>query len=192
MPLLAQVKLLRVLQEQLFERVGGNETVRTDVRVIAATNTDLEQRASSGQFRQDLYFRLNVFAVHLPPLRDRGDDIDLLADHYLGRFVREFGRSALVVRPRLGRLRAYRWPGNVRGSRVPSSRPSSRPAGPSSSPNPSPWESRRPPRPFRRQRYHRESRSARPSTGAGIWPTAWNPIPTTCTRSAWPSWNAHF
>ena len=89
MPLLAQVKLLRVLQEQQFERVGGNETVRTDVRVIAATNADLEQRVATGRFRQDLYFRLNVFSVRLAPLRDRGDDLELLTDHYLALFARE-------------------------------------------------------------------------------------------------------
>ena len=115
MPLLAQVKLLRVLQEQQFERVGGNETVRTDVRVIAATNADLEQRVATGRFRQDLYFRLNVFSVRLAPLRDRGDDLELLTDHYLARFAREFGRPALVVPPETrAALRAYRWPGNVR------------------------------------------------------------------------------
>ncbi len=115
MPLLAQVKLLRVLQEQYFERVGGNELVQTDVRMIAATNSDLEQLVASGRFRQDLYFRLNVFTVRLPPLRDRGDDIDMLTHYYLARFAREFGRPALVVPSETrAALRAYRWPGNVR------------------------------------------------------------------------------
>jgi two-component system nitrogen regulation response regulator GlnG len=115
MPLLAQVKLLRLLQERTFERVGGDETLRADVRVIAATNADLERQVAAGTFRADLYFRLNVFALRLPPLRDRGDDLDLLTDHYLARFAREFGRPAPVV-PDATRaaLRAYRWPGNVR------------------------------------------------------------------------------
>ena len=115
LPLLAQVKLLRVLQEQRFERVGGNETVQTDVRVIAATNADLEQLVAAGRFRTDLFFRLNVFTIKLPPLRHRGEDIDLLTDYYLTRFARELGRPAAVV-PDDTRtaLRAYPWPGNVR------------------------------------------------------------------------------
>lgn len=115
MPPPAQVKLLRLLQERAFERVGGDETVRADVRVIAATNADLDKHVAAGRFRADLYFRLNVFAVRLPPLRDRGDDIDLLTDYYLARFAREFGRPAPAV-PDATRaaLRAYRWPGNVR------------------------------------------------------------------------------
>ena len=115
LPLLAQVKLLRLLQEQTFERVGGTETVRADVRVIAATNADLEQQVAAGRFRSDLYFRLNVFAIRLPPLRDRGDDLELLTDYYLIRFAREFGRPVPVVPAETrAALRAYRWPGNVR------------------------------------------------------------------------------
>src|SRR5262249_47817354 len=88
---------------------------RTDARVIAATNADLEQRVAAGRFRRDLYFRLNVFAIRLPPLRDRGDDIDLLTDFYLARFSREFHRPSPVV-PSETRtaLRRYPWPGNVR------------------------------------------------------------------------------
>ncbi len=115
MSLLAQVKLLRVLQEQRFERVGGNETVVTDVRVIAATNVDLEGRVAAGRFRQDLYFRLNVFPIVLPPLRERGDDIDLMTDYYLVRFGRELDRPLPFV-PLETReaLRAYPWQGNVR------------------------------------------------------------------------------
>jgi two-component system nitrogen regulation response regulator GlnG len=113
--LLAQVKLLRVLQEQRFERVGGTETIQTDVRVIAATNADLETLSAAGGFRSDLYFRLNVFTIHLPPLRDRGDDLDLLADYYMVRFSREFDRPVPVVPPETRQLmRAYPWPGNVR------------------------------------------------------------------------------
>src|SRR5205814_6572155 len=82
---LTQSKLLRVLQEQRFERLGGDETVQTDVRILAATNADLEKRAAAGRFRQDLYFRLNVFPIHLPPPRDRGADLGLLIDYYLRR-----------------------------------------------------------------------------------------------------------
>ena len=115
MPLLAQVKLLRVLQEQRFERVGGNETIRTDVRVIAATNADLENRVDTRRFRQDLYFRLNGFAIRLPPLRERDDDIDLLIDFYLARFARAFGRPDPVLTPEARAiLKAHQWPGNVR------------------------------------------------------------------------------
>ncbi|MFO0878596.1 MAG: sigma-54 dependent transcriptional regulator [Gemmataceae bacterium] len=115
MPLLAQVKLLRVLQEQRFERVGGNETVRTDCRVIAATNADLEGLISLGKFRSDLYFRLNVFSIRLPPLRERGDDLDLLVDYYLARFARELDRPCPVLPEESRRLlRRYPWPGNIR------------------------------------------------------------------------------
>ena len=115
LPALAQVKLLRVLQEQQFERVGGEETVRTSVRVIAATNTDLEKLAEDGRFRKDLFFRLNVFTIRLPQLRDRGDDIPLLIDHYIRRFGQEFGKPVQSVAPEtLAALRAYPWPGNVR------------------------------------------------------------------------------
>ena len=115
LPLLAQVKLLRLLQEQRFERVGGNETVQTDIRIIAATNADLEQQVAAGRFRQDLYFRLNVFTIRLPPLRDRGDDIDRLTDFYLARFGRELARPTPIAPPETrAALRAYRWPGNVR------------------------------------------------------------------------------
>jgi two-component system, NtrC family, response regulator AtoC len=115
LPPLAQVKMLRVLQERRFERVGGEEAVSTDVRVIAATNADLERMADDGRFRRDLYFRLNVFAVRLPPLRDRGDDVPLLIDHYLRRYGQELGKPAQTVAPEaLAALRAYPWPGNVR------------------------------------------------------------------------------
>jgi two-component system nitrogen regulation response regulator GlnG len=115
LPLLAQVKLLRVLQEQSFERVGGTETIRTDVRLIAATNAGLEQWVAAGKFRSDLYFRLNVFTIALPPLRERGDDLDLLIDYFLARSARELERPLPVVPPesRLA-LRQYSWPGNIR------------------------------------------------------------------------------
>lgn len=112
---LTQAKVLRVLQEQAFERVGGGEQVRTDVRVIAATNRDLEAMVAAGRYRQDLYYRLNVFAIHLPPLRDRGDDLVLLANYLVRRFARELGKDVHdVPADTLALLRRYPWPGNVR------------------------------------------------------------------------------
>jgi two-component system nitrogen regulation response regulator GlnG len=112
---LTQAKILRLIQEQAFERVGGGETVRTDVRLIAATNADLEKLVEEGRFRKDLYFRLNVFAIRLPPLREREGDLDLLIDHFLRRFGQELGKPAREVEPAaIEALRAYLWPGNVR------------------------------------------------------------------------------
>jgi two-component system nitrogen regulation response regulator GlnG len=112
---LTQSKLLRVLQEQTFERLGGNETIHADVRVLAATNTDLQAAVAAGRFRLDLYYRLSVFTIHLPPLRDRGDDLELLIGHYLRRFNRELGKDVQGVSPEaLEILRRYPWPGNVR------------------------------------------------------------------------------
>jgi two-component system nitrogen regulation response regulator GlnG len=115
MPLALQAKMLRLLQDQAFERVGGNETVRTDVRLIAATHRDLKAGSAEGKFRPDLYYRLGVFTIHLPPLRERGDDLPLLVQHYLRRFSRDLGREAREVAPEaLERLRGYSWPGNIR------------------------------------------------------------------------------
>jgi two-component system nitrogen regulation response regulator GlnG len=115
MPLALQVKMLRLLQEQSFERVGGNELVQTDVRLIAATHRDLKEWSEQGKFRLDLYYRLNVFTIHLPPLRERGDDVALLVRHYLRRFSRELGREVSEIAPEaLERLRGYSWPGNCR------------------------------------------------------------------------------
>jgi two-component system nitrogen regulation response regulator GlnG len=112
---LTQAKLLRVIQDQAFERVGGAETIRTDVRLIAATNADLEKMVEEGRFRKDLYFRLNVFTIRLPPLHERGDDVGLLIDHFVKRFGRELGKPEVEVSPEaLAMLRAYPWPGNVR------------------------------------------------------------------------------
>jgi len=112
---LTQSKVLRVLQDRQFERVGGNETIRADVRVIAATNRDLAAQMTAGHFREDLYYRLNVLTILLPPLRERPDDIPLLVDHFLGQFSRELGREVTSVAPDvLALLQAYRWPGNVR------------------------------------------------------------------------------
>jgi two-component system nitrogen regulation response regulator GlnG len=114
-PPLVQVKLLRVLQDQRFERVGGIETVATDVRLIAATNTDLEKLVVKGTFRSDLYFRLKGFTIRLPALRDRGDDLDLLVDHFVGRYSREFRKPvAVLADDARAALRSYPWPGNIR------------------------------------------------------------------------------
>jgi DNA-binding NtrC family response regulator len=115
MPLTLQGKILRVLQEQAFERVGGSETIRTDVRLIAATHRDLMAWSEEGKFRPDLYYRLGVFTIHLPPLRERGDDLPLLVRHYVRRFSRELGREVQDVAPEaLERLKGYPWPGNIR------------------------------------------------------------------------------
>jgi two-component system nitrogen regulation response regulator GlnG len=115
MPLALQAKVLRLLQEQAFERVGGNETIRTDVRLIAATHRELKTWSEEGKFRPDLYYRLSVFTIHLPPLRERGDDLLLLVQHYLRRFSRELGREVRQIAPEvLERLRRYSWPGNIR------------------------------------------------------------------------------
>jgi DNA-binding NtrC family response regulator len=115
MPLTLQAKILRLLQDQTFERLGGNETIRTDVRLIASTHRDLRARAAEDKFRPDLYYRLGVFTIHLPPLRERGDDLPMLVQHYLRRFSDEYGREVREIAPdALARLRAYPWPGNIR------------------------------------------------------------------------------
>jgi DNA-binding NtrC family response regulator len=115
MALALQAKILRLLQEQAFERVGGNETVRTNVRLIAATHRDLEAWSAEGKFRPDLYYRLGVFTIHLPPLRERGDDLPLLVHHYVRRFNRELGREVREVASKaMEKLCGYSWPGNVR------------------------------------------------------------------------------
>jgi two-component system nitrogen regulation response regulator GlnG len=115
MPLALQAKILRLLQDQTFERVGGNETIHTEVRLIAATHRNLKAWSADGRFRPDLYYRLGVFTIHLPPLRERGDDLPLLVQHYLRRFSCELGREVReVAAEALERLRGYPWPGNVR------------------------------------------------------------------------------
>jgi DNA-binding NtrC family response regulator len=115
MPLGAQSKILRVVQEKSFERVGGNESIRTDVRLLAATHRDLTAWSAAGKFRPDLYYRLGVFTIRLPPLRERGDDLPALARHYLQRFSRELGRDVQGFAPEaLKRMRSHSWPGNVR------------------------------------------------------------------------------
>jgi two-component system nitrogen regulation response regulator GlnG len=115
MPLATQGKILRVLEDQTFERVGGNESIHTDVRLIAATNRDLKAWSEEGRFRPDLYYRLSVFSIGLPPLRERGDDLPMLVHHYLRRFNRELGREVREASPEaLERLRCHPWPGNIR------------------------------------------------------------------------------
>lgn len=115
MPLALQAKMLRVLQEQSFERVGGNETIRTDVRLISASHRDLKAWSTEGRFRPDLYYRLSVFTIHLPPLRERGDDLRQLVRYYLPRFSRELGRDLHEIDPEALRLLcSYPWPGNIR------------------------------------------------------------------------------
>jgi two-component system, NtrC family, response regulator HydG len=114
-PLSTQVKLLRFLQTRRFERVGGNETLEVDVRLIAATNKDLQAEVSSGRFREDLFYRLNVFPIHLPPLRERRSDVPALAKVFLARFTAEHRRPIeCFSTDALERLVAHHWPGNVR------------------------------------------------------------------------------
>ena len=110
-----QAKMLRLLQEQEFERVGGNELIRTDVRLIGATHRDLKAWSAEGKFRPDLYYRLSVVTIHLPPLRERGDDLSLLVQLFLRRYNMELGREVREVAPEvMNRFRSYPWPGNVR------------------------------------------------------------------------------
>src|SRR5713101_4976404 len=115
LPLEMQVKLLRVLQEQEFEPVGSNQTVRVNVRVIAATNRDLEEAVHAGRFRADLFYRLNVFPLRVPSLRERASDIPQLATFFFARFAKKFGRQVDPVSPEtMDRLVSYPWPGNIR------------------------------------------------------------------------------
>ena len=110
-----QIKLLRVLQERQFERVGSGKTQRANVRIITATNCDLEQAVENGTFRQDLYYRINVFPIFLPPLRDRKDDILLLANHFVEKYSAATGKDIRrISTPAINMMVAYHWPGNVR------------------------------------------------------------------------------
>ena len=113
-PLQIQVKLLRVLESRTYERVGGTELLKTDARVVAATNRDLKKMVEEGTFREDLYYRLNVVSLELPPLRERVDDIPLLVAHYLDLFSKENGREMGISSEAMAALTAYRWPGNIR------------------------------------------------------------------------------
>jgi transcriptional regulator with PAS, ATPase and Fis domain len=109
-----QVKLLRVLQDKTLMRVGGSEAVTVDVRLVAATNRRPEEAVAQGKLRQDLLYRLNVFPIQLPALRDRGDDVELLAQHFLAEMNKAHGTSKALTGACLARLRRHNWPGNVR------------------------------------------------------------------------------
>jgi Nif-specific regulatory protein len=109
-----QVKLLRILQEQEFERVGGNKTIKTNVRLVAATNRNLEQMVKNGEFREDLFYRINVIPVNLPPLRERYEDVKLLIEHYLHKFMQEHRKQMTFSKAALEILLDYPWPGNIR------------------------------------------------------------------------------
>jgi transcriptional regulator with GAF, ATPase, and Fis domain len=114
LPLELQVKLLRVLQEGAFERLGSSRTIQVDVRVIAATNRDLKKAMASGDFREDLYYRLHVFPLTLPPLRERPEDIPLLVQHFVAMYSAKLGKTIETIPPRvMAALQAYSWPGNV-------------------------------------------------------------------------------
>ncbi len=115
LPLQTQIKLLRVLQEREFERLGGTETIKTNIRLITATNKNLEEAIAAGEFREDLYYRLNVFTIFLPPLRERKSDILLLAEHFLEKYETEHGkRIRRISTPAIDMLMSYHFPGNVR------------------------------------------------------------------------------
>src|SRR5918993_5862500 len=115
MSLKTRAKVLRALQEQVVEPVGGANSVRVDVRVLAATNKDLPSEIRAGRFREDLYFRLNVIPIFVPPLRDRAEDIPRLGDHFMAELAREHGRrSKKLDSSAAAALQAYRWPGEVR------------------------------------------------------------------------------
>src|SRR4051812_8965044 len=115
LPMEVQIKLLRTLQERELERVGGNETIKVDVRVVSATNRNLEKMIEEGEFREDLYYRLNVFPINLPPLRDRLEDLPVLVNHFIAKFARQMGtQPAGASAEAMAKLREYNWPGNVR------------------------------------------------------------------------------
>lgn len=115
LPLMIQVKLLRVLQERQFKRVGGTKDISVDVRVIAATNRDLRKMVDDNTFRGDLFYRLNVIPIHLPPLRERKEDIPILAQHFLEKYNREIGKHfTQITDEAMAKLLAYAWPGNIR------------------------------------------------------------------------------
>ena len=115
LPLSLQAKILRALEEKRFERVGGTQSLQVDVRVVAATNRQLKAAVAAKQFREDLFFRLSVFPIEIPPLRERGADVETLAHHFIDRFSRDVKKRPLILSPAaLEELRSYRWPGNVR------------------------------------------------------------------------------
>jgi DNA-binding NtrC family response regulator len=115
MSMSTQAKVLRVLQEGEFERLGGTETIRVDVRILAATNKNLEKEVEAGRFREDLYYRLKVISIELPSLRERPDDVPPLVNYFVGRFSQEYGKSVHYVADQtIEKLQSYAWPGNVR------------------------------------------------------------------------------
>src|SRR5208282_2507094 len=115
LPAETQVALLRVLQEHEFERIGGTRRIRVDVRVIAATNRDLQAAISAGSFRSDLFYRLHVFPIEIPPLRERQEDIQLLVEYFIDRYARKAGKNmSSVDKKTLQLLQSYPWPGNIR------------------------------------------------------------------------------
>lgn len=115
MSLVTQTKVLRVIQEQEFERIGGKETIKVDVRLLAATNKNLTDEIRKGRFREDLYYRLNVVEIKIPPLRDRMEDLADLVEHFLASFIRKYGKGDLTVSPvGMNALSQYDWPGNIR------------------------------------------------------------------------------
>ena len=114
-PAASQIKLLQVLQDGTFSRVGGEDTIETDARIIAATNANLKQMSEEGSFRRDLYYRLNVFPIHLPPLRERREDIRFLINAFFKKFNKLYGKNLTAVHPQvLYALKNYHWPGNIR------------------------------------------------------------------------------
>ncbi|HET9358711.1 MAG TPA: sigma-54 dependent transcriptional regulator [Vicinamibacterales bacterium] len=157
LPLALQAKILRAIEEKRFERVGGTQSLHVDVRIVAATNRNLKQRVTERQFREDLYFRLSVFPIQIPPLRERGDDVLILARHFVERFCRDLNKKPLTLSPTaIEDLKAYAWPGNVRELQNCIERAviltegdsihqrhlnlSFRPPAPGQSPAPSPWD----------------------------------------------------
>lgn len=115
LPITLQTKILRVLQEGEFERLGSSNTIKIDARVISATNRDLEKAMEDGRFREDLYYRLNVFPINIPPLRERKDDIPILVGHFVNKYNIKIGRQIeRISQEIMDRLMAYHWPGNVR------------------------------------------------------------------------------
>ena len=115
LPLGVQAKLLRLLQERCFERVGGNRSIAVNIRIVAATNRDLAEMVAAGTFREDLFYRLNVFPIMIPPLRERGDDVVALAEHFASHYARETEKSLTGISPAaLNLLMRHNWPGNVR------------------------------------------------------------------------------
>src|SRR4030065_151396 len=115
LPLEVQAKMLRVIQHKEFERLGSSHTVKVDVRIIATTNRNLEEEVRNGRFRQDLYYRLNVFPITVPPLRQRKDDIPILVEHFIDKFNKKTGKKIETVsKDTMNVLKKYDWPGNVR------------------------------------------------------------------------------